>query len=292
MADGRESADWSVNVSYTLLLTGIRPMTTRRTESLAGRFYWVPLLLIAGLLAVDQVKGPVFHPTPGKKPRPPRLATAAAATALDQDDHRGAAGTAPTAAPDLLSQDERIGGLLSTTTSPDEASKKVEGIRTQLTVNPKDYRLYYELGNALYDAGDQPAAISAYRKAIEINPKFVKAYVNLGETLRERGDLKESVSTLETALTLDDKSDVAHAALGFAYYTDRKYPDAMSQFKTALELNPKSVHATYYMGMAFADAQIYREAIKWWEKVCAIDPNSDACQEARENVNLLKRIVN
>lgn len=265
-------------------------MTTSRTESLAGRFYWVPLLLIAGLLAVDQVKGPVFHPTPGKKPRLPK-SSAAAAVAVDREDPRADA-TSTLTAPDLLSQDERVGGLLSSSGSPDEATKKVDGLRTQLAVNPKDYRLHYELGNALYDAGDQPAAISAYRKAIEINPKFVKAYVNLGETLRERGDLKEAVTSLETALTLDDKSDVAHAALGFAYYTDRKYPDAMSQFKTALALNPKSVHATYYMGMAFADAQIYREAITWWEKVCDIDPNSDACLEARENVNLLKRIVN
>src|SRR5690349_18324135 len=151
-------------------------MTTTRMESLAGRFFWLPLLLIGGLLAVDQVKGPVFHPTPGKKPRPPRSSdVAAAGLAGDRRNDHGAAPAAndpaagSTAAPDLLAQDERVGGLLSTSANPDEASKKVEGLRSQLKVNPKDYRLHYELGNALYDAGDQPAAISAYKKAIELN---------------------------------------------------------------------------------------------------------------------------
>ncbi|TPW10653.1 MAG: hypothetical protein FD129_1855, partial [bacterium] len=127
-------------MSHTLLLTGIQPMTTSRTESLAGRFYWLPLLLIAGLLAVDQVKGPVFHPTPGKKPRPPKSALAAA---VPLDRHHETGAEAVTAAPDLLSQDERVGGLLSTTSTSEEAGKKVEGIRTQLAVNPKDYRLHY-----------------------------------------------------------------------------------------------------------------------------------------------------
>lgn len=251
-------------------------------ESFVGRFLWLPAAAVAGFLALNLAQGSLFSPR-GHEPKTPKIVAAAPAT-QERNDH------APSGS--LLAQDERLGGVIPTTTNTDEANKKVENLRSQLKVNPKDYRLHYELGNALYDASDPAAAISAYRKSIELNPRFVKAYVNLGETLRERGDVKEAIETLEKALGIDKQNDVAHAALGFAYYTDKRYPDAMQEFKTALTINPKSVHATYYMGMAFADAQIYREAIKWWDKVCEVDPTADACLEARENVQLLRRIVN
>lgn len=185
----------------------------------------------------------------------------------------------------------RLGGVISSTNT-EEAGKQVEKLRGQLKARPKDYRLHYELGNALFDTGDQAGAVAAYKKAIELNPKYVKAYVNLGEAYREHGDIKDAIDILQQAISLDPKDDLAVAALGFAYYTDKRYPDAIHQFKRALKMNPRSIHATYYMGAAFADAQIYREAIKWWDKVCVIDPNSDACMEARENNNLLRRIVN
>lgn len=275
-----------------MTLVGDYRMMNREENSVA-RHVWLPVLFIAGLLAVDAPRGGIFDPKPGKRPPKPRTEAAAAAAATQNDPGTTPSGAADAlVAPDLLAQDERVGGLLGGTSDSGEAQKKVEGIRSQLQVNPNDYRLHYELGNALYDAGDPQAAISAYRRAVEINPRFVKAYVNMGETQRERGDLRDAVATLEKAVALEDRNDVAHAALGFAYYSDRRYPDAMHQFKAALSINPKSVHATYYMGMAFADAQIYREAIKWWEKVCEIDPSADACLEARENVSLLKRIVN
>jgi tetratricopeptide (TPR) repeat protein len=281
-------------VARTMTLVGDYRMMNREETSVA-RHIWLPALLIAGFLVLDATGGGVFEPRPVKRPPNPRPEAAAAALGTNDDTRAPASGGESGnggAAPDLMAQDERVGGLLGGTSDTGQAQKKVEGLRSQLQVNPSDYRLHYELGNALYDAGDPQAAISAYRRAVELNPRFVKAYVNMGETQRERGDVKDAVSTLEKAVALEDRNDVAHAALGFAYYSDRRYPDAMHQFQAALDINPKSVHATYYMGMAFADAQIYREAIKWWEKVCEIDPSSDACLEARENVSLLKRIVN
>jgi tetratricopeptide (TPR) repeat protein len=248
---------------------------------------WAPSLIVVALMIVNLATGRAFDPRPPLKP--PRNVSPLAALAGEKDRDRP-----PAAAPaaEMMAQGERLGGIMTSSVDAEAAAKKVESLREQLKVNPKDYRLNYELANALYDAGDVTGAIASYRKAIELNAKFVKAYVNLGETLRERGDSQEAIDILEKALTIDAKDDVAHAALGYAYYNLRRYPDAMGEFKKALEINPRSVHATYYMGMAFADAQIYREAIKWWDKVCEIDPNADACFEARENNQLLRSIVN
>lgn len=258
------------------------------------RYYWIPVFSVVALLAVHMVDGDAFTP-PG---RPGEVVTEDFAAATPKKDASAAKPTAakpttPAPTPAAGSGDgTRLGGVVSNSVDADAAAKKVEKLRADLKTRPKDYRLNYELGNALYDAGDQNGAITAYKKAIELNPKFVKAYVNLGETQRDKGDVKDAIATLEKASQLDPKDDLALAALGFAYYSDKRYPDAMHQFDRALKLNPRSVHATYYMGMAFADAQIYREAIKWWDKVCEIDPNSDACIEARDNNNLLRRIVN
>lgn len=278
-----------MNLAMELAADGM-PMMMKRESDPVVRYMWVPALLLVGVLTLNLVRGTAFAPrTPGNGPDRPTLLAGAA----DTKKPSGSAATqnAP-ATPNLNKDDTRLGGVISSTANTEEANKKVEKLRGQLKLNPNDYRLHYELGNALYDSGDRQGALTAYRKSIDINPKFVKAYVNLGETLREGGDSKEAIETLEKALTIDEKDDVAHAALGFAYYSEKRYPDAMHEFDRALKINPRSIHATYYMGMAFADAQIYREAIKWWDKVCEIDPNSDACLEARENNQLLRRIVN
>jgi len=264
-------------------------MALMQNEDAVSRYVWFPTLIIVLLLGLNLVTGRAFQPRPPLI-QPPQNDRAAAMAAVAGNRRDGNPLIDPK---ELLAQnDTRLGGVLTNSTNAEEAAKKVDNLRAQLKVNPDDYRLHYELGNALYDAGDVNGSISAYRKSIEINPKFVKAYVNLGETLREHGDGQEAIDMLEKALSIDANDDVAHAALGFSYYNVKRYPDAIHEFKRALELNPKSVHATYYMGMAFADAQIYREAIKWWDKVCEIDPNSDACTEARENNQLLRRIVN
>lgn len=277
-------------------------MTMNRKDDLVTRTMWVPAVAIVGLLVMNLIRGDAFSPRgAGGAPAPDR--SAAAVIGGDQDRKKSPSETVPAppsaaaqvqgqVTPAQTAKDEvRLGGVIASSADAAEAQKKVEKVRAQLKSSPNDYRLHYELGNALYDAGDQVGAISAYRRCLEINPKFVKAYVNLGGALRDHGDFKEAREALEKAVSIDDKDDVAHAALGFAYYTDKRYPDAMHEFKRALAINPRSVHATYYMGMAFADAQIYREAIKWWDKVCEIDPNSDACFGARENNTLLRRIV-
>lgn len=274
-----------MNSTMELTFDGM-PMMNRENNAVI-RHMWIPALAIVGLLTVNLVRGDAFKPR-GPVGGPGRSSALLAAAA---DEDKPAKPGEP-ATPGTKTEDSRLGGVVTSTPNSEEAAKKVEKLRGQLKLSPTDYRLHYELGNALYDSGDRAGALSSYRQSISINPKFVKAYVNLGETLREGGESKEAIETLEKALTLDDKDDVAHAALGFAYYSDKRYPDAMHEFKRALTINPRSIHATYYMGMAFADAQIYREAIKWWDKVCEIDPNSDACLEARENNQLLRRIVN
>lgn len=269
------------------------------------RWGWVPVFAAALVLTVGFAgrtlrsgASGVAEDVSGHRDRAPGDRTAGTATpgspapkAPKPNGDLLAAAPAAAQSGDKKDDGARLGGVISSTDT-ELAAKKVEKVRGQLKSRPKDYRLHYELGNALFDTGDQNGAITAYKKSIELNPKFVKAYVNLGEAYREHGDLKEAIETLQKATTIDPKDDLAVAALGFAYYTDKRYPDAMHQFKRALQMNPRSVHATYYMGAAFADAQIYREAIKWWDKVCAIDPNSEACLEARENNNLLRRIVN
>jgi tetratricopeptide (TPR) repeat protein len=265
-------------------------MMNRETNPVA-RYMWVPALAIVSLLALNLVRGNAFDPRGPVKGPGGREAVAAGAGSIDDNDP-GLAQNQPQPSTTTKNEEARLGGVITSTANSEEAAKKVEKLRGQLKLSPEDYRLHYELGNALYDTGDRNGALTEYRKSIDINPKFVKAYVNLGETLREGGESKEAIETLEKALTIDQKDDVAHAALGFAYYSEKRYPDAINAFKRALAINPRSIHATYYMGMAFADAQIYREAIKWWDKVCEIDPNSDACLEARENNQLLRRIVN
>jgi len=107
----------------------------------------------------------------------------------------------------LLSVAGWLVGCATTPTSdepaPDSPLDAVSEARERAVGKPNDAQAKYDLGNALYDAGNVAGAAAAYRTAVSLDPSLAKAHTNLGLCLRRLGDPVAAMAAYETALALD-----------------------------------------------------------------------------------------
>ena len=112
-----------------------------------------------------------------------------------------------------------------------------EALAAAVTLNPSFAPGWLNLGNALMDLDDLPAAEAHCRHALGLDPNLIEAQVSLGFILTAQGRLAEAVAVLEAAIHSHPNNVHAHwnlaaAALlagdlrrGFAVYEWRKRHD-------------------------------------------------------------------
>ena len=190
--------------------------------------------------------------------------------------------------------DEILGGKLEkkSTKSETELKAEIARLEKQLTADPKNYRLLFDLGNAYaaYPSKEEEAK-EAFTKAIGLNPKYVEAMVNLGGLYSDQEQQKEAIEWFEKALALDPENCKARSNLGNAYYAEQRYADAMFEYRRAIEKDPSCCSAMYNIAVAFADAGLFRDAVNWWKKVEQRCPGTEAARSARDNINILDRFT-
>lgn len=125
--------------------------------------------------------------------------------------------------------------------------------------DPVDPIGLYNLGNTYARAGNNEAAIAAYRKAIEQrNGHYSRALNNLGVVLLRVGRWDEAQEALQSALRLEN----------FRY-----------------------AEASYNLGRVYAARGQHDLASREWRRALAINPQHDAAKQALANVGNEERIV-
>lgn len=95
---------------------------------------------------------------------------------------------------------------------------------------------WFQQGCAL-EAGDEPAAQDAYRRAITIDPRHLGAYVNLGCMLQAQGKPVEAERIYRDALELIPGEPLLHFNLGIALEDLGRADDARAAYTQALALD-------------------------------------------------------
>ncbi|CAM9263978.1 unnamed protein product [Heterosigma akashiwo] len=62
---------------------------------------------------------------------------------------------------------------------------------------------YYNLGNALHDAGELDEAIAHFARATELDETYVDAHFNLGIAYQEKLDYRAALRCYDTCAALD-----------------------------------------------------------------------------------------
>jgi len=175
------------------------------------------------------------------------------------------------------------------------------------------------LGNRFYDAASDSASYGGwinegaqalldsaevyFNAAVAQDSTFIEPMVNLGsiwddrsETMGNREQYDERIAQANKfytmALQVDPADEKARCNLGSLYLRQRRTTEALAEFETALEYNPESALAHYNIAIMFAEAKIYREALREWELASQYDPDGDIGGRSRENVKIVKDLMN
>ena len=142
-----------------------------------------------------------------------------------------------------------------------------------------------------------------FAAAVARDSTFIEAIVNLGSVWDDRSEqrasnaerqkrINEAERFYRLALDVDPTDEKARCNLGGLYLRQRRTQEALDEVQTALEHNPQSALAHYNLAIMFAEQKIYREAMREWELAAKHDPDGDIGARSRENVRIVKDLMN
>jgi tetratricopeptide (TPR) repeat protein len=206
------------------------------------------------------------------------------------------------AEPDFVVAHNNLGAVLLRQRRFDEA---VAHYSAAVRLRP-EYQYYYNLANALMDAGKPAEAVTNYQQALRLNPNFSLARHYLGLALQaegktnaattefraalplqpdyesaehdlanrlvDAGKLDEAVAHYLAALRLDPNRAESHNGLGICYAMQGNFSEAERQFREAVRLDPRHSGAQSNLGNALGAQNKLEEAIPHYEKALEIDP--------------------
>ena len=138
-----------------------------------------------------------------------------------------------------------------------------------IEIEPNNYKVHNNLGNALKELGKLEEAATSYRQAIKIKSDYTKAHFNLGNILNDFGKYKEAILSLLLALKINPNYDEAHNCLAISYKKLEKFEQAITHYKKA---NTSESRAQILQ--CFYVLKKTNEYNKYLSKLCKNDPKN------------------
>lgn len=99
--------------------------------------------------------------------------------------------------------------------------------------------------------GQSQLAYEHYSDAIKNNPKEPRIYQNLGINLKRAGRLQEALTYYKKAIELDPVNSVILYNTGILYNIKCEYPAAIVQLEQSIARNKENVYAYLALGDAY-----------------------------------------
>ena len=103
---------------------------------------------------------------------------------------------------------------------------------------PANPRAHINLGLALHESGDHPAARAAYERALALDPAHAETHFNLGLTLTRLADLPAALAAYERAVALDPARPAFYQNLSLTHERLGNLPAALAASREAVRLAP------------------------------------------------------
>ena len=162
----------------------------------------------------------------------------------------------------------------------------IVALNTQSELDPKNPRIYNDIGSLYLLLGDKEKARELFNKSVEQKRDFVLANINLALILEDEKNTDEAISKLEWLLSVNPKEASVLFHLGRLYYNEGETERAITQFRTAVSLKPYYSNARYALGLAYEKQGQVQQAIGELEIVAQLNPNN---QEIANKLESLKR---
>jgi cytochrome c-type biogenesis protein CcmH/NrfG len=124
------------------------------------------------------------------------------------------------------------------------AQLEISQMEQAAKMEPKNAKVWINLGNALMDSQRFSEAIDAYGKALALEPKNVNVLVDQGTCYRGVRKFDQAVEQYRKALKIDPNFPNGHRNLGVVLAFDlNKKPEAVKEFNRYLEIAPNAPDA-------------------------------------------------
>lgn len=115
-------------------------------------------------------------------------------------------------------------------------------------LDPRDPRVFNNIGAVRRSLGQLEEARQAFRRAIELDPRYAAAWSNLGLVLEALGQREEAAIAFQTALGLDPGNPSASVNLAIQYHEAGLWDEAQRLLEEAVRRDPLMPEAHYELG--------------------------------------------
>ena len=128
------------------------------------------------------------------------------------------------------------------------------------------------LGVALLEQFKHKEAADAFRRALQLDPALALARINLGIALFNVPDLPAAQKELRAAIAAAPSAPQPHYLLGLAAKTQNRPEEAIAAFQKVLSVDPNDVGANVNVGQLYSQQRKYPEAITALRIAVAAEP--------------------
>lgn len=171
-------------------------------------------------------------------------------------------------------------------------------------IDPEQYAVYANLGQAYANANQPESAIEAYQNAIELKPDDAALYNNLGQIYVRLRRYEEARQAFEKAAELSP-GDAAtfYFNLGVTFYNANRLEAAIEPLRKATEIDPKRADAYYLLGVCLlsaAESKIEEGQVKMllkpgtresFERYLELAPNGKFAAQAKANLQAIEATI-
>ena len=182
------------------------------------------------------------------------------------------------------------GGLALTT------DRRIDDYRSDLALwtdtaakMPNNSTIRANLGSALLQAGNAPAAMLQCREAVRLNPDNARAQSGLADALVQTDRRAEAIEHYQSALRINPGLFEARNNLGIALAQSGLLPEATAQFQEAVRLKPDVFEAHNNLAMVLAKAGRLPEAGMEFEAALRLKPDDAGARVHLERVRALQQ---
>ncbi|MCW4572637.1 TPR repeat-containing protein [Venenivibrio stagnispumantis] len=167
-----------------------------------------------------------------------------------------------------------------------------ENIEVLEKKQPKDVKIYNELGILYLKEGKIDKAKENLLKAIKLDPDYAESYNNLGVLYFNLKDYENAIKFFNEAIKRDPDLEKAYYNLANTYfelgkiYKNREYfTKAIQNYQKAIKLNPNNKYAYYNLANSYFYIEDYENAINNYKKALPVE-DKDLENKIKQNISV------
>jgi tetratricopeptide (TPR) repeat protein len=164
---------------------------------------------------------------------------------------------------------------------------KLKSCNTQIQLNENSPELWKEKAELLRDLGHPTEADQAYEKASSLDPRNYKIRTEQGDASEKLGNYEKAVNAYNKALELEEQDYTVWWKKGKALSNAKRYSDAQKPYEYALMLEPPPpdnyvIYREY--GSVLYSLGKYSESVRLYKKSLGIEPKYRASNYEKRQV--------